>query len=359
MVEPGGGVMRGLVVQTGTPGAARVADNLAEPDPADGAVLVEALAVGVCATDREIVAAEYGTAPGYDGPGGELILGHESLGRVISDESGTFTPGELVVGIVRRPDPVPCPNCAVGEWDMCRNGQFVECGIKQRHGFARDRWRIEPEFTVRLDPALGGCGVLLEPTSVVSKAWEHIERIGQRARWEPNTVLVTGAGPIGLLAALLGVQRGLSVHVLDRVTEGPKPELVRQLGAVYHVGAPQDTGLHPDILMECTGADSVLVGILGQVAANGIICLTGVSEIGHREPIDLGSINRRAVLENIALVGAVNANRRHWSAAAEALARADRTWLNALITRRVPLAHFTEALTLGPEDVKVVLDLTS
>jgi threonine dehydrogenase-like Zn-dependent dehydrogenase len=37
-------------------------------------------------------------------------------------------PGDLVVGIVRRPDQ-PCPACAVGEWDMCRNGGYTERGI--------------------------------------------------------------------------------------------------------------------------------------------------------------------------------------------------------------------------------------
>jgi len=51
---------------------------------------------------------------------------------------------------------------------------------------------------------------------------DHIGRIGARAEWAPQTVLVTGAGPIGLLAALLGVQRGLDVHVLDQVSSGLK-----------------------------------------------------------------------------------------------------------------------------------------
>jgi threonine dehydrogenase-like Zn-dependent dehydrogenase len=52
--------------------------------------------------------------------------------------------------------------------------------------------------------------VLLEPASVVAKAWEHLEWIGRRAHWQPRRVLVTGAGPVGLLAALMGVQRGPS-----------------------------------------------------------------------------------------------------------------------------------------------------
>ena len=106
-----------------------------------------------------------------------------------------------MVGIVRRPDPVPCPNCAVGEWDMCRNGQYTERGIKEIHGFMSERWRIEPEYAIKVDPSLGILGVLLEPTTVITKALEQVVAVGQRAFWEPKTLLVTGAGPIGLLAA--------------------------------------------------------------------------------------------------------------------------------------------------------------
>src|SRR5258705_13773148 len=175
---------------------------------------------------------KYGWAP----PGEtRLVLGHESLGRVLDPgPSSGLKKGDLVVGIVRRPDPVPCPNCAVGEWDMCRNGQYTERGIKQIHGYMSERWRIEPGYAVKIDPALGILGVLLAPTTVVTKAWEHTLAVGRRAFWEPRTVLVTGAGPIGLLAALLGVQLGFEVHVLDRSPSGPKPELVRALGAAYH-----------------------------------------------------------------------------------------------------------------------------
>ncbi len=348
--------MRALVVDAGRAGSARVVTDVPEPDPTDGAVLVEALTVGVCGTDREIVAGQYGIAPG---PDGRLILGHEALGRVLADESGTFAPGDLVVPIVRRPDPVPCINCAAGEWDMCRNGLFVECGIKQRHGFARDRWRVEPEFAVGIRPELGRLGVLLEPASVLAKAWEHIERIGSRAVWQPRIALVTGAGPIGLLAALLGVQRGLDVHVFDRTTRGPKPDLVRRLGATYHTGALRDTGLRPDVVVECTGADELIVDALLRPGPGAVVCLTGVSSGGRTLLVDVGEANRDIVLENNVVFGTVNANRRHWQAAAEALQSADQDWLGSLITRRVPLDRFADALERERYDVKVVLDLTA
>src|SRR5918911_5447100 len=174
--------MRAVTVIPGAAGSARL-DDVPEPGPELGSVLVESLAVGVCGTDNEITGGLYGWAP----PGRErLILGHESLGRVLEAPAGSgLAPGDLVVGIVRRPDPVPCASCAAGEWDMCRNGRYTERGIKERDGYGSERFRIRPEFAVKVDPALGRLGVLLEPASVVAKAWEHIERIGSRARWVP------------------------------------------------------------------------------------------------------------------------------------------------------------------------------
>src|SRR5262249_40881485 len=159
-----------------------------------------------------------------------------------------FAAGDRIVGIVRRPDPVPCPACAAGEWDMCRNGRYSERGIKGRDGYGAERFRIEPEFAIKVDAALGPPAVLIEPPRMVAKAWDHIDRIGRRARsFQPRRLLVTGAGPIGLLAALIGVQRGLDVHVLDRNQHGVKPTLVSDLGAIFHAGAASKLGgLEPD-----------------------------------------------------------------------------------------------------------------
>ncbi|MDQ7903430.1 glucose 1-dehydrogenase [Phytohabitans sp. ZYX-F-186] len=344
--------MRAVTVTPGTKDSLRLVDDAPEPLEEEGPVLVEALAVGVCATDREIIAAEYGEAP----PGDEmLILGHESLGRVLEDPTGTFQAGDLVAGIVRHPDPVPCPNCAVGEWDMCRNGLYTECGIKARHGFARERWRVEPDFAVPLDPALSEVGVLLEPTSIVAKAWEHIAAVGARAHWEPQSVLVTGAGPIGLLAALLATQRGLTVHILDRATDGPKPALAARLGATYHTGQVKDLDFEPDVVVECTGAPPVVVQVIDKVGRDGVVCLTGVSAIGGQVAIDAGALARAVVLENNVVFGSVNANHRHWQAAADALCDADRGWLGDLITRRVPVDGYAEAYAPRDGDIKVVL----
>jgi glucose 1-dehydrogenase len=346
--------MRAITVSPGVANSARL-DDIPEPPLSDGAVLVRTMALGVCGTDREIISGSYGYAP----PGQQrLVLGHESLGEIEAApaESG-LAPGDLIVGIVRRPDPVPCPACAMGEWDMCRNGRYTERGIKERHGYGVERFRIEPEFAVKIDPTLGLLGVLLEPASILAKAWDHIERIGRRAQvWTPKTLLVTGAGPVGLLAGLMGVQRGLDVHVLDHNEEGPKPALARELGATYHTDGGDMARLQPDIVMECTGAPSVIRDCLGVTAPAGILCLAGVTAPGNKFDLDIGNLNRIMVRDNDVVFGTVNANRWHYKMAADALARADKAWLGHLITRRVPLDRWSEALEYRHGDIKVVID---
>jgi threonine dehydrogenase-like Zn-dependent dehydrogenase len=254
---------------------------------------------------------------------------------------------------------VPCGACAHGAFDMCRNGRYTERGIKELPGYASERWCVETGYAVRLDPGLGEVGVLLEPTSVVAKAWRQVELIGGRSWFEPRTVLVTGAGPIGLLAALLGVQRGLEVHVLDRVADGVEPDLVRELGATYSCDG-FDAAIaagRPDVVIEATGAATLVLAAMGGTGSYGLTCLTGVSPEGRRIEWDAGGLNRTLVLENDAVLGSVNANADHYRAAADALARADRDWLARLLTRRVPLAAATDALRPDPDGVKTVITL--
>lgn len=345
--------MRAMTVVPGRSDSAGV-DERPDPPATDGSMLVEGLLVGICGTDAEVTAG-YGVPP--DGEE-RLVLCHESLGRVLRapDDSG-FAAGDLVAGIVRRPDPEPCSCCAAGEWDFCRNGRYTERGIKRRHGYGSQRWRVEPEFAIAVDSSLGDLGVLLEPTSVVSKAWEQVDRIRNRACSEARRVLITGAGPIGLLAALLAVQRGFEVHVLDMVTTGPKPDLVADLGATYHHEGVDALPFEPDVVIECTGVGSLVFELTDSVAPNAVICLTGISS-GRREmPTNLDEVNKDIVLENTVIFGSVNAARRHYEQAAEALAAANPEWLKRLITRRVPLDRWTEALHKEEGDVKVVVDL--
>jgi threonine dehydrogenase-like Zn-dependent dehydrogenase len=346
--------MRALTLIPGKPQSARLESLDYVPGDTEG-IRVNTVAVGVCGTDKEILAGEYGWAP----PGRDrLVLGHECVARIAERATG-FERGTPVVPIVRRPDPVPCTSCAAGEWDMCRNGQYTEHGIKSLDGFCAEELRVRPDFLVRVSPGLGRHAVLVEPTSVVAKAWEHIERIGRRAHWAPRRVLVTGAGPVGLLAALLGRQRGLDVTVFDRLTDGVKPQLVRTLGAEYSSGPLPKllADCPPDVVLECTGAASVVVEVMQHNAPGCVTCLVGVSSSGRLRPVDMGALNRSIVLQNDVIFGSVNANRRHYEQAAQALATADPDWLSRLITRRVPLDRWGDAFAQQPDDVKVLLEI--
>src|SRR5688572_30962593 len=108
-----------MSVAPGASPSARV-EPRAAPQPADGELLVRGWQVGVCGTDREVAAGRRGRPP--DGAE-RIVLGHESLGWVVSAPAGSgFRTGDLVTGMVRRPDPEPCVACATGEYDLCHNG---------------------------------------------------------------------------------------------------------------------------------------------------------------------------------------------------------------------------------------------
>jgi threonine dehydrogenase-like Zn-dependent dehydrogenase len=241
---------------------------------------------------------------------------------------------------------------------MCRNGQYTERGIKEIHGFMSERWRIEPEYAIKVDPSLGILGVLLEPMTVITKALEQVLQAGRRAFWEPRTALVTGAGPIGLLAALRLSANNLEVHVLDRAESGPKPELVRDLGATYHTGSVLDLDFEPDVIVECTGVGSVISDSIQKVGAGGIICLTGVGAGGGVASRAAADVAAAVVLKNNVIVGSVNANKRHWYKAGQNLAASDREWLGRLITRREKPENFEQALERQPDDIKVVIQFS-
>lgn len=158
--------MLAVTIEPGTPGSDRL-EEAPDPEPADGQALVDVLMVGVDGTDDELIAGAYGRPPeGED----RLIIGHESLGRV-RRPAGDLVAGQLVAAIVRRPDPVPCLNCAAGEWDMCLNGLYTERGIKGRQGFLSEWYVEDPRYLVPVPDELGRWGVLVEPTPSPRRRW--------------------------------------------------------------------------------------------------------------------------------------------------------------------------------------------
>lgn len=348
--------MRALTVVPGDP-ESLLLDHVAEPHESEGDLLVDGVAIGICATDEHVASGQHGAAPSGEQ---RLILGHESLGRVTAAPDGMgIEVGDLVAGTVRMPGADACGACLSGAWDMCRSGEYVERGIKGAHGYAAERWRSDPRFAIRVAPHLEPVGVLLEPASVVAKAWDHVERTGRRAYWRPARVLVTGAGPIGLLATLMGRQQGFEVDVYDRLGSGPKPGLVEALGASYHTSSLQRLASRADVILECTGAGDVIIDLLEASSGYALTCLVGIPYPNGSFPVDAAALVRKLVVNNGAIVGTANAGRQHWEAGAEALAASDLDWLRSMITRRLPLSAWREAFEPCDDDVKVVIDFAS
>ena len=103
----------------------------------------------------------------------------------------------------------------------------------------------------------------------------------------------------------------------------------------------------------------MIVDSIRKVGAGGVVCLTGVGSGGKPSGLSPADLAREVVLQNNVIVGSVNANRRHFYRAAEALAAADPAWLGQLISRRVRPENIAEALKRDPDDIKVVVDFAA
>ena len=357
--------MKAIVVTPKQPGSLRVED-VPQPTPQAGQVLLKVLRVGVCGTDRDIIAGFYGEAPKGST---SLTLGHESLCRI--DELGqhvedtSLAPGQLVVPTVRRPCADNCLNCRSDESDFCLTGNYEEHGIKLLNGFASQFAVSDASFVVKMpDESLSDVGVLLEPLTVVEKGLMQTFLIqNSRMKWKPKRALVLGAGPVGLLATAILVLSGLSVDtVATRSDESLKAQLVRQTGAGY-INAKQvdirTLGSKYDIVFEITGNPSVALEAQQLIGVNGVVCYLGIYR-EKQDTEDAGRLFTDMVLGNKIHFGSVNANRTYFERGARDLVDIRKKWpgfLEKMITRRAKPEELSTAYSSeSEEDVKSIIE---
>lgn len=356
--------MKAMVVTPGKGNSLRVEER-PEPRPADGQALLRTRTIGICGSDREIVAGAAGAAP--DGAD-SMVLGHECLAEVVSAPSGSgLRPGDLVVPLVRRPCGVSwCVPCHAGRQDMCWSGEWKERGIHGLDGFGAELFAEDPRYLVPVPNGLQTIGTLLEPSSIVAKAIDQAWRLqDSREPWEPTRALVLGAGPIGLLGAAFLRLLGVDVLVYDRGDgAGPKARWAQGVGARYMVAggdlAKDLVGERApfEVILECTGARTLVLSAALALASGGIMCLLGTSPEDAHADLPVDRINEHIVLSNGLLLGSVNAAREHFLKARRFLADASALWpgcLDHLITERLPVDRVAEAFSGAAPEIKTVI----
>ena len=336
------------------------------------------LEVGICGTDKEICSFVYGAPPnGFD----YLVLGHEALGEVTDVGEGAegVKPGDLVVPSVRRPCPHPsCLPCRAELQDFCFTNDFTERGIKMTHGYMTEYVVEDRRFLNVVPGELRDVAVLVEPLTVAEKALNQAWQIQTRLPWECpvesgkarahcRNAVVLGAGPVGILGAMLLIQHGFKTYVYSRSkAPNPKSDLLRSIGAEYISALEVTTdelaqGIgNIDLVYEAVGVASVSFAVMEKLGMNGIFVFTGIPAPTQARPILADNIMRNLVLKNQVVLGTVNADRGAFENAIRDLGEFKRRWpdaLRAMITERVPIERFHEILLGEKSGIKNIISL--
>jgi threonine dehydrogenase-like Zn-dependent dehydrogenase len=377
--------MKALAVFTKTR-EIRIVDHEAPKVTSPNDVKVRILEVGICGTDREICAFEYGTPPaGSD----YLVIGHESLGEVVETgaEVNRVKPGDLVVPMVRRPCPHDdCLSCRSDRQDFCFTGDFKERGIKEAHGFLTELVVDHEKYMIPVPGTLREVGVLVEPLTIAEKALLQTWRIQERLPWEcriPSVsegdspaergrhfchrAVVLGAGPVGLLGAMCLVTAGFDTYVYSRSpAPNPKASLVESLGATYV--SSQEISVEElarrvgniDLVYEAVGASKVSFDLMAVLGTNGVFVFTGVP--GRKSPVEVDTdrIMSNLVLKNQIVFGTVNADQAAFEAAISDLGTFMERWPDAvrsLITGRYTMEDYSDLLLGKAGGIKQVIEI--
>ncbi|MBI4738526.1 glucose 1-dehydrogenase [Candidatus Woesearchaeota archaeon] len=357
--------MKAIAVIPGEKNSARLLD-VPVPDIDDNEVLVRSVRAGVCSTDREVHKGLYGTAPSGED---YLILGHESFGVVefVGRNVSGFKKGQYVVRTVRRPCSA-CDNCSSGASDVCSTGNFSESGIKELHGCMAEYFKDDPNYLIPVPAELADLSVLLEPMSVVEKVLRQSYLIQRRLEWKPKNAMIIGAGPIGLLQAMLLVENGMTVNVVARSPPfNLKSKLVASIGARYISTSYQsldeavrDIG-HLDLIVEASGNSTMAFAAMENLENNGVLCLTSITGGKMETVVASDKINLDLVLGNKVVFGTVNANIVDYQNGLRSLEKFANRWpdvLPAMFTRRVPLQQYAFALENFSEDIKTTIEIS-
>jgi L-iditol 2-dehydrogenase len=307
-----------------------------EPVPGPHDVLIRVASVGVCGSDVHYF--EHGRIGRFivDAP---LVLGHEASGEVVGlgPAVSRLKLGQRVSLEPGVPD-LSCPQCLAGRYNLCPGMRFF--ATPPVDGAFAELVTIHEQFAHPVPDQLSDdAAALLEPLSVGLWACR------KAAVSAGSRVLITGAGPVGLLTAQCALALGASeVTVTD--VNAHRLRVARDLGVTTTVDTSattlSDSGVEPDILLECSGRAEAVADALPMVARSGRIVLVGMG--ADVVPLPVSRIQEY----ELTVTGTFRY--AHTWPAAISLASSGRVRLDALVTGHYDLDHVREALTLNRID---------
>lgn len=310
------------------------------PEPGSGEALIRVLSVGTCGSDVHYY--EHGRIGDFvvDRP---LVLGHEPSGVVVANGPGA---GRHEIGQRVALEPgVPCSTCEqckAGRYNLCPRMRFF--GTPPIDGAFCEYVTLREDFAYPVPDSLSDDAAgLLEPLSV--GVWSN-----RKARVGPGSrVLITGAGPIGLVATQTARAFGASEVVVTDVNPR-RLAIAEELGATATVNVAEqplaDTDFEPDVLLECSGVPAAAAQAIRRVGRAGRVVLVGMG--GDELPLPLAHVQN----SEIEVTGTFRyANT--WPVAIE-LAASGEVDLDRLVTHRFTLEQAEEALTVAAKDDSVI-----
>jgi len=314
------------------------------PEPGPGQVAVRVISVGVCGSDTHYY--DHGRIGRFvvEEP---LVLGHEAAGDVAALGPGVTSPavGQRVSIEPGVPD-LTCAQCLAGRYNLCPNMRFF--ATPPIDGAFAEYVVVHAAFAHPVpDTVSDDAAALLEPLSVGIWACRK-GRVTAGSR-----VLVTGAGPIGLVSVQTALAFGATEVVVSDVNPA-RLDLARELGATAVVDARTssvtDLDRPPEVLLECSGHPAATAQAIRSLAPGGRAVLVGMG--GDELPLPLSVVQER----ELELTGTFR-YAGTWPTAI-ALVASGRVDLDRLVTGTYALGRAEEALTAGRRDhlsVKVVV----
>jgi L-iditol 2-dehydrogenase len=312
-------------------------EDVPVPEPGPQEVLVEIRAVGVCGSDVHYY--EEGRIGSFvvDEP---LILGHESMGTVVAlgVDATRHEVGERVTLEPGVPDGT-CRECRAGRYNLCPNVRFF--ATPPIDGAFTNYVSIHEDFAFTLPDELSdNAGALMEPLSV--GIWA-CKKGGVTAG---DHVLVTGAGPIGLLAMQVAFAQGATEVTVTDVAD-QRLEIARRLGATSALNVAEEplegAGVEADVLIECSGNERALSDGIRCVRPAGVAVVVGMGP-NEQTSVPLAFIQT----SEITLTGTFRYANTYPTAIA--LAATGKVDLDAMVTSHYGLAETEEALQASGKD---------